>query len=457
MLLRAEALADRGTGVARVRTGTMSGPCPACARSPSVGHTLRARSASVAEPGTCTVVGIAGDDPASLPPEAVRAIVSARLVVGSRRHLSLVEHLGVPGAAAEAVDDADADAACRTAAAAVREGLPVCVLTYGDPGFFGIVRALLRVVDRRHLRVVPAPSLVSLAFARLGLPWDDAVVVPAGGRTLDDIVRALRLARKAAVLTTTALPPERIGRALRRASSTVDFAAVCSNLGTAEERVTVVTLEALATGTFDPSSIVVLVGPAGRPLAGWGGPGNDGAPLAWGLPDDAFELGRGVVPDAEVRAVVLGKLRLPPTGVLWEVGAGGGTVAVEAAAISPGLTVVAVEERADQAALLTSSAARRGATVTVVHGRAPEACEALPDPERVFIGTGGVVALDHVLERLRPGGVVVAALGDVAGAARAAERLGNLVQLGLGRGRRRADGTWGLVAVDPVFLVWGPS
>lgn len=410
----------------------------------------------MAEPGTCTVVGIAGDDPAAFTPEALRALAEARFVVGSRRHLALLERLGACDEAVEAVDHDDDDALCRRAAAAVREGVPVCVLAPGDPGFFGIVRALLRVVDRRQLRVVPAPSSVSVAFARLGLPWDDAVVVPADGRSLDDVVRALRLTRKAAVLTSVDLPPERIGRALRSASATVDFAAVCSNLGTDQERVAVVTLDALATGTFDPQSVVVLVGPAGRPLAGWGGTGSDDAPLAWGLPDDAFALEGGVVPDAEVRAVVLGKLRLPPAGVLWEVGVGGGTVAVEAAAISPGLTVVAVEERGDRAARLTASATRRGTSVTVVHGRAPEACEPLPDPDRAFVGTGGLVALDHVLGRLRPGGVVVATLGTVDGSAAAAERLGNLVQLGVSRGRQRADGTWGLVADDPVFVAWGP-
>ncbi len=436
----------------RASTATMSWPCPASARRRHLGRARR-RSAAMAEHGICTVVGVASDDPAALPPDAVRALAAAHLVVGDRRHLALLERLNLPRAAVAAAEDDDD--ACRRAAAAVRQGRSVCLLASGDPGFFGILRSLLRVLDRRRLRVMPAPSPVSVAFARLGLPWDDAVVVATEGRPLDDVIRDLRPASKAAVLASALAPPERIGRALRRASATVDVAAVCSRLGTHQEEVTVVTLDALATGTFQPCSIVVLVGPAGRPLVGWGAASGAEPPLAWSLPDDAFFLEGTVVPDAEVRAVVLGKLRLPRAGVLWEVG--GGSVAIEAASISPGLTTFAVEERGDRAAQLTAAARSWGAMVNVVHGHVPDACELLPDPDRAFVGTGGLVALDYVLERLRPGGVVVTSQADLEGAAAAAGRLGNLVQLAVNRGQRTAGGAWGIAADGPVFVAWGPG
>jgi precorrin-6Y C5,15-methyltransferase (decarboxylating) len=350
----------------------------------------------------------------------------------------------------------DIDEACRQVAAAVGSGQAVCVLASGDPGFFGIMRALLLVVDRRAIRVLPAPSSVSIAFARLGLPWDDAAVVAVGGRSLDDAVRAIRLARKAAVLTSVDSPPEAVGRALVEARAAVDMVAVCSRLGLRDESITMVGLDQLATGTWDPLSVVVLLGPAGRPIAGWGGVDGGGRPLAWGLPDDAYGHRDGIVSRSEVRAVALGKLALPPAGVVWDVGAGNGSVSVEAASLCPGLTVFAIEEQHDDAARISQNAARFGVEVRVVHGRAPEACDGLPDPDRVFIGGGGLKAIDTALTRLRPGGRIVATFTSLEWADAAADRLGHLIQIATGRGRSDADGAWRLTAEDPVFVAWGP-
>lgn len=418
--------------------------------------------ATVAPPGTVAVVGVNGDRIESAGPDGHRAIADADHVLGARRQLENVATwllAGDPLAQLPRLVEVgpDVEDTCRRAAAAAGEGSAVCVLTTGDPGFFGIVRSLLRVVDRRNLRVVPAPSVVSLAFARLGLPWDDAAVVAVSGGSLAEAVRSIRLARKAAILTSAGSPPEAIGRALVDARAAVDLVAVCSRLGLDDESITMVGLDQLATGTWDPVSVVVVLGPAGRPIAGWGGAESPGRPLAWGLPDSAFGLGEGMVPKSEVRAVVLGKLALPPAGVLWDVGAGSGSVAVEAVALCPGLTVFAIEEQDDAAARITENAARYGADVRVVHGRAPASCDGLPDPDRVFIGGGGLGVLDLTLSRLRPGGRVVAAFAALDRAAEAADRLGNLTQLSVGRGRSLDGGGWRLTAEDPIFVAWGPE
>ena len=411
------------------------------------------------EPATITVVGLAGDSFEQIDGDARQALIEAGLVIGGRRHLEDFERwrAGTTDPTPTVLIGGDADDACRRAAAAAGDGVAVCMLASGDPGFFGIVRALLRVVDRRHLRVIPSPSSVSLAFARLGLPWDDATVVSAHGRPLADAVRAIRLARKAAVLTSPDSPPEVVGRALVSARASVDMVAVCSRLGHSDESVAVVSLDELATGSWDPLSVVVLVGPAGRPIAGWGGTVPDAKPLAWGLPDGAYDHRHGMVTKAEVRAVALGKLALPPTGVLWDVGAGSGSVAVEAASLCPGLTVFAVEERHDDAARITENAARFGADLRVVHGRAPEACEGLPDPDRVFVGGGGLDVLDAALARLRVDGRIVATFAALDRASGAADRLGNLTQISVGRGRTLPDGSWRLAAENPVFVAWGPD
>ena len=358
-------------------------------------------------------------------------------------------------------------------AAAVRQrssqaGRRVCVLVAGDPGFFGVVGALDRVLDRRSIQVVPGPSSVSVAFARLGLPWEDSVVIPVDGPTLAESANVVRTARKAAVLTSAGAPPEALGRALLEAGVALDLVAVCSRLGSADEEVTELSLEQLAGGRFDPVSVVVLLGPASLNMTGWATGGAAHAPgtasgsvadqvLAWGLPDSAFTHRAGTMTKSEVRSVVLGKLALPAAGVLWDVGAGSGSVAVECALLRPGLSVLAVEEGPEDAARVTANAMSLGAAVHVVNGRAPEALAGLPAPDRAFVGGGGLEVLDAVLSALRPGGRVVATFASLERAAAAADRLGNLVQIGVGRGEQAPGRGWRLSSRDPVFVVWGPG
>ena len=134
-----------------------------------------------------------------------------------------------------------------------------------------------------------------------------------------------------------------------------------------------------------------------------------------------------MITKAEVRAVALGKLALPLTGVLWDVGAGSGSIAVECARLRPALRVIAVEQNAEDAARITANAQRHGATVEVVCGTAPRHLATLPDPDRVFVGGGGLDVLDAALTRLRPGG----------------RRRRHLRPHGAGRQRRRSDwATW---------------
>jgi precorrin-6Y C5,15-methyltransferase (decarboxylating) len=178
--------------------------------------------------------------------------------------------------------------------------------------------------------------------------------------------------------------------------------------------------------------------------------------LAWGRPEATFAHRAGMITKSEVRACALGKLELPARGVLWDVGAGSGSVAIECALLSPALQVFAIEEQADDAARIAANARRLGAAVTVVEGRAPRAFEGLPDPDRVFVGGGGLDVLDAVIGRLRTNGVVVATYAAMDRAAAAAARLGQLVQIAASRGQELTGGGWRLEAANPVFVVWGP-
>jgi precorrin-6Y C5,15-methyltransferase (decarboxylating) len=380
------------------------------------------------------VVGVAGAGVGASPP----AGMDADLVVGGRRHLHGLpgRHLVVGGDLAPVLDGIAAEPG------------RVCVLASGDPGFFGIVRALADRFGPEALDVRPAVSSVSLAFARLGLPWDDAVVVSAHGRPVRAAAGRAAAAPKAAVLTSPDSPPEALGKELLVLGARHPRAVVCSRLGTAAEQVAEVDLPRLAAGTWDPLSVVVLL--SGDPVAA-------GPVAAWGLADHAFAHRDGMITKAEVRAVALGKLALPASGVLWDVGAGSGSVAVECARLCPGLRVVAVDRDPGQAERVRSNAVDHGVRVETVEGDAPAALAGLPDPDRAFVGGGGLDVLDAVLARLVPGGTVVAAFAALDRASAAAQRLGHLVQVGVSRARVLADGGVRLAAENPVFVAWGPQ
>jgi precorrin-6B C5,15-methyltransferase / cobalt-precorrin-6B C5,C15-methyltransferase len=409
-----------------------------------------------------SVIGVGDDRLGMLAPEAQAALRAARVVVGGRRHLAVLELWGVTEAAPELLEiTADTAALVGSIRARVTSGAgPVCVLASGDPGFFGIVRTLLSTLDRRQLRVYPAVTSVAAAFARVGLPWDDAVVVSAHGRPLADVVLAARTAAKAAVLTSPESPPEALGAALVEAGCSVDLAAVCSRLGTAEESVRELSLDELAGGSFDPLSVVVLVGPGGLPLTGWrasGGGAADDRVLAWGRSEATYLHRNSMITKAETRAVILAKLGLPRRGVLWDVGAGSGGVGIECALLSPGLTVFAIESDPESAERIGANAATAGVGVHVVCGSAPEALADLPSPDRAFVGGGGKAVLEAVVDRRASGSHVVASYASLDRALEAGQMLGHLIQVRADRGERLADGSWRFVANNPVFVAWGPE
>ncbi len=411
-------------------------------------------AAAMAAPGhggmPIAVVGVHGGHPYG--PGAVEALTSAQVVVGSPRQLSSTASLRRPeadtvvlaGPLDEILDRVEGES---------RAGRTVCVLASGDPGFFGIVRTLAAQVGSGRLRVHPAPSAVSLAFARLGLSWDDATVVSAHGRPLAAAVRAVRSSPQpsVAILASPDNPPQIVAEALIAAGEPTGpetAAAVASHLGEEGEVVTVSDLVAIARGSFDPMAVLVLTGRTARP----------GTPrLAWGLGEAEFDHRDGMITKAEVRAVALGKLDLPPSGVLWDVGAGSGSVGIECGRLRPGLDVFAVERDPAQVSRIRSNAARHRVELTVTEGTAPDALVGLPDPDRVFVGGGGTDVLDAVLVRLRPAGVVVATYAIVGRAVAAAAMLGNVVELSVSRGVPTGGLGVRLRAENPVFVCWGPE
>ncbi|HEX6855310.1 MAG TPA: precorrin-6y C5,15-methyltransferase (decarboxylating) subunit CbiE [Streptosporangiaceae bacterium] len=476
---------------------------------------------------TAPAVTVIGCDGSPLPPDAVAALAGAALVIGARRHLDAVlvcDGAGKDGAgqgraaqgragkdgagqgrAAQAGAGKDGTAGMVPGSARVAEltrldealaeieaaGGPAVVLASGDPGFFGIVRAL----RARGIRpaVLPAVSSVALAFARLGLDWDDALVLSAHGRDPGPVTAAALAHPKAAILTAPGEPAAELAAALLAGGRRV-YAA--ERLGTADERVAELACDpggSRAGELADPNVLVALdpavapdgpgpdgtgpertvpdgtvpgrIGP-GRigPGSTGGGPGwvagHRGAPPGWALPEEAFEHRDAMITKAEVRALVLARLGPGLGRTVWDIGAGSGSVAVECARF--GASVYAVEADQDQCERIRRNAAAHGVSgsVRVVAGTAPAALAGLPAPDALFAGGGSDEVLAAALEAGQPGRAV-AALASVDRVRAVTELLAARgyraegVQLQAARLAPLPGGSLRLAGANPVFVVSG--
>jgi precorrin-6Y C5,15-methyltransferase (decarboxylating) len=391
--------------------------------------------------GCVTMIGLHGGQ--WFGPAAGEALRRATVVMGAPRHLDSLsgDVTGTRVALAAPLSDAvDQIARYRD------RGEQLCVLVSGDPGFFGLARVTAARLAPDRLVEHPAPSSVALAFARLGIHWDDAIVISAHGRSVLPAVENILAHPKVAVLCGPDCLPQELGRQLISAGCPPRLAAVVSRIGEADEELWEGDPAGLAGGTFDPISVVVLRAPAPSGGSGW----------SWGLPDDRYDHRKGMITKAEVRAIALGKLGIPMAGVMWDIGAGSGSVSAECARLSPGLQIYAIETKGDDAARLRQNLA--GTAAVVVEGSAPAALRNLPDPDRVFVGGGGLAAVDTALLRLRPGGAIVATFATLDRAAAAAKRLGQLVQVSVSRGVPIGpEESLRLTAENPVFVCWGPA
>ena len=420
-------------------------------------------------------ITVIGCDGGPLAPPAADALATARCVAGAPRHLA--EAAVPPGADRIVIGRIDA-----ALDAILAHPGPVAVLASGDPGFFGIVRVL--TARGAAPAVIPAVSSVALAFARLGMPWDDALVLSAHGRDPRPVLAAALGAAKAAILTAPGpeAGPLSFIPALRAAGRSV-YVAEC--LGGPGERITNVTSGNITSGFADPN-LVITFEPRPRqneehPQENTGGPsgaaaehrwavgafppgtgprwmaGHPGAPPGWALMENAFAHRDSMITKAEVRALVLARLGPGPGRTIWDIGAGSGSVAVECARF--GAHVIAVEADPAQCACIRANAAAHGVAVQVTQGRAPQALSGVLPADAVFVGGGDDTVLAAVLAT-RPLRVVVGLASvdrvrgvrdllteqgyDAEGTALQASRLAPL-----------PSGSVRLSAANPVFVLWG--
>lgn len=266
----------------------------------------------------------------------------------------------------------------------IKKKLCVAVLATGDPLLFGIGNTLIQHFGVDAIEIHPGISAAQAALSRLGLKTDEAVIISRHGTHTDDLARLLNHPTGVILTSNKHSPYEIIQELITRYPQTKKWTGhVCQCLGMETETIQSGQLEQLCSiKTFRATNILVVQNP--DPVS------SIYVSAKFGLPDDAYEHDANMITHPEVRAVTLSKLKLGNAEILWDVGAGSGSVGIEAALINPYLKVFCIEKNTERVESITANATKhRVNNVFTIEGHALEECLALPAPDRVFIGGGG--------------------------------------------------------------------
>lgn len=348
-----------------------------------------------------TVIGIGDDGCSSLTSRALEAVASAQWLVGGERQLAFFPQFD--GERIVVKDGLNAILQQITDLAADNN---VCVLASGDPLFFGIGGLIVKKLGAEHVSVIPHPSSVQWAFARIGLKWDDAAVISLHGRKRDGFLTRLKRHAKVAVLTDPENSPQRLAQWMSQHNETAWEAWVCENLSGVDERIRRFTIEELAAcEDIGPLNVLVL----NRTDSAWRQP-----PTIPFLHEDVFAKRipkKGLITKREIRLLSLAAMGIRPDSIVWDIGAGSGSVGIEAALLAPYGHVYAIEVDPEGVEICQENVAAHGVdNITIIAGRAPEALAGVAAPDAVFIGgsKGSMQEIiDIAFEQLKPGGRLV--------------------------------------------------
>ena len=388
-----------------------------------------------------SIVGIGEDGITGLSPVAQQLVADAELVVGGKRHLGLADklirgrRLAWPSPIGEAMPEIEK-----------HRGRPVAVLASGDPFHYGVGDMLLRSIPAEQTLCLPQPSAFSLAAARLGWSLQDVSLVSLHGRALEGIVRYLHPGARILALSWDGETPAKLARLLAARGLGGSAMTVLESLGGARERIQRTGAKDFALTNVSPLNTVALEIAAS--------PDATILSLAPGLDDGLFEHD-GQFTKREVRAVTLLALAPQQGELLWDVGLGAGSIAIEWLLRHPSLKAIGVEAEPERAARAARNAAALGTPdLEIVQGRAPASLHGLPRPDAVFIG-GGLAEpglFDAAWSALKPGGRLVANAVSLGSEARLIEYFqrhgGELVRLEIAKaGKAGAGGVF----------VWRPA
>jgi precorrin-6B C5,15-methyltransferase / cobalt-precorrin-6B C5,C15-methyltransferase len=362
-----------------------------------------------------SIIGIGEDGIDGLSAVAQRLVSDAELVVGGNRHLALADalikgqRLAWPSPIGDALPEIEK-----------HRGRQVAVLASGDPFHYGVGDLLMRVIPAEETLCLPQPSAFSLAASRLGWSLQDVALVSLHGRALEGIVRHLQPGARILALSWDGETPTKLASLLRERGFGDSMLTVLERMGGPGERIRVAKAQGFDLGKVEVLNTIALkvVGPAAAALS-----------LTPGLDDTLFEHD-GQLTKRDVRAITVSALAPRHGELLWDVGLGAGSIAIEWLLRHPSLKAIGIEEGAERAARAARNAAVLGTPdLRIVHGHAPEALAELPAPDAVFIGGGlGDAGLfDAVWAALKPGGRLVAnavSLGSEAKLIEQFQRLG---------------------------------
>jgi precorrin-6Y C5,15-methyltransferase (decarboxylating) len=408
-----------------------------------------------AKPPVVRILGISDDGFEGLTSAARKCLEEADLVVATDE--SLLEVMKRHCKQLVAIDDPERLAA-RVADASAEK---IVILTSGDPLFYGTARYLCDRLGKERFEVIPHVSSMQLAFARVKESWDDAYLTNLANQSLPRVLDRVRTAEKVGLFTTESAPPATVAQMLIDGGINYFTAYVCENLGAPDECVTHAELSDLVGQYFSPLNVMILVRKPDAPDR----PSQMLGRRLFGNPDDMFlqtRPKRGLLTPAEVRCIALAEMDLGPSSIVWDVGAGSGSVSIEAAQIAQRGEVYAIEMAPEDHQLISENAERFGVSnLTPILGQAPEAWEALPDPDAIFIGgTGRHVSrmVELAFQRLRPGGRLVvnvvslenlfnvqATLSELSGEA-------NVTMINIARGTQQLESVR-FEAAHPTFLL----
>jgi len=336
------------------------------------------------------------------------------------------------------------------------------VVASGDPLFYGVARYLCDRLGKDKFEVVPHVSSMQLAFARIKESWEEAYLTNLATHSLESVLDRIRTAETVGLFTSEEEDPPTIAKKLLARGLDYFRAYVCENLGGPDERVTQGELAEIGDMEFASLNVMILKRKPGRP--------DQQRPTSrfrrFGNPDEVFAQSRpksGLITQAEVRAIALAQLDLDPVSVVWDIGAGSGSVAIEAAQLANLGMVYAIEQDVADYHLIVANAQTFGVkNLKAIHGTAPAIFTGLPAPDAIFVGGAGKEAarlLEAAYQALRPGGrlvVNVASLDNLAAAYTTLKAVAPAVEamlLNLARTNQQLE-TLRFEALNPSFLLW---
>lgn len=324
-----------------------------------------------------TVVGMGDEGCPGLSSIAANAIAKAQILAGGKRHLDFF-----PQFSGEKIVFKDDLTQTIKRIAELSLEHTICVLASGDPLFFGIGNLIRKKVGPEYVDFIPAPSSIQHAFAKIGIPWDDAEVLSLHGRSSKGLITKLKFLNKVALFTDKINHPKEIASYLLSFNESEWTAFVCENLGGEKEKIRKFDLKSLSEEEgIDPLNVLILI----RNSANWKPP-----TVVPNVSEENYSKRvpkKGLITKKEVRILSIAFLNIREDSVIWDIGAGSGSIAIEAAQIAKNGKSYAIEidpegiEICKQNILL-----QKTDNVHVISGKAPEVLEKLPDPDCIFVG-----------------------------------------------------------------------